>query len=69
MHLKLLIIQQLTSIGDLWEDSNIYQMVSSILMITYFDLKQMIGFNIMRKTISIELNPQLIREYKSNVPM
>lgn len=69
MPLKLLIIQQLTSIGDLWEDSNIYQMVSSILMITYVDLKQMIGFNIMRKTISIELNPQLIREYKSNVPM
>jgi hypothetical protein len=69
MPLKLLIIQQLTSIGDLWEDSNIYQMVSSILMITYVDLKQMIGFNIMRKTISIELNPQLIREYKSYVPM
>jgi hypothetical protein len=69
MPLKLLIIQQLTSIGDLWEDSNIYQMVSSILMITYVDLKQMIGFNIMRKTISIELNPQLIKEYKSYVPM
>jgi hypothetical protein len=38
-------------------------------MITYVDLKQMIGFNIMRKTISIELNPQLIKEYKSYVPM